>query len=85
MVISGIFDITVMLPYLEVGYMAKKTDAQIVGSYRGLIDFMVKTKSFRGYSTMDYIKERVRDFDPDYFAEEDALVKRIENERKEKA
>lgn len=57
--------------------MGKKTDAQIVGSYRGLIDFMVKTKSFRGYSTMDYVMERIRSFDPDYFAEEDEFKNRI--------
>lgn len=49
--------------------MADK-NATLVAEYRRLIHFMVQTKSFRGYSTLDYIKEKIAKFDPDCFKDE---------------
>lgn len=58
--------------------MSKKhSDAHIIGSYRGLIDTLIKQKGFRGFSTMDYVRERIRMFDPEYFLDEDELAAKI--------
>jgi len=52
----------------------KKSDVSIIGAYRGLMDTLVKTRGFRGYSTLDYCMERIRSFDPEYFKDQDELA-----------
>lgn len=63
--------------------MVAKNELPIITGYRKLIDFLVKTKGFRGYSTLDYVKEKIRAFDPDFFKEEDEYVAYMASRKEE--
>lgn len=54
-----------------------------VDGYRKLIDFMVKNKCFRGYSTLDFVMEKIRRFDPDYFKDSDDFMEFMKKRDKE--